>query len=617
MNERVTLVEQGVDSIMAVEVRTWFLKELEIDMPVLKILSASATVQELVDESIEKLPQTIIDLSELESDGPVPAAQAPSDGVTSPQTGPPSVSKFGSSDRTSPATVSPPSTPSVASSLETPEELEEATTEDQKDPSWRDDLVKKSTELTEQMSFGQSRFWFLNHYVKDTKTFNITCMFKLTGSVRIDDLAKAVEMLGQRHEALRTRYFWSDDESKIPMQAVLSNSVMRLEVKSVSSEAEVTEEYNAMRDHEWDLSDWVTVRIRLLSLSDSIRYLLVGTHHISLDGHSFNVMFLDLDALYSKRPLPAMTDASQYRTFAAQQRKLYGSGKMSKALDYYRNIIPQDLKPISLLPFAKSQVRPALDRYSTHETRFQIPPALVSKLKQLARSHRSTSFHLYLAALQALVFRMLPDTNEFFMGIADANRFDKNFMSSIGMFFNLLPLRFERPQPGTKFGDTVRVARTKAYAALEHSSVPFDILLNDLNIPRSSSAAPIFQILVDYRLVVQERTTYAGCRLSDERWHAARIGYDMGLEITENPTGESNLTLRMQDALYSQESTKLFLRSFVNLLEEIGNGLDLAVEVLPAWSKADIEKALVVGRGKFYLFVSGRLFTDTTIQVPT
>lgn len=105
------------------------------------------------------------------------------------------------------------------------------------------------------------------------------------------------------------------------------------------------------------------------------------------------------------------------------------------------------------------------------------------------------------------------------------------------------------------------MGRPKTYTALEHLSVPFDVLLNDLNIPRSSSAALIFEILVDYRLVMQERTKYAGCRLSDEQWHAAWIDCDMRLEITENPTGESNLTLRMQDALYSRESTELFLRS--------------------------------------------------------
>lgn len=108
---------------------------------------------------------------------------------------------------------------------------------------------------------------------------------------------------------------------------------------------------------------------------------------------------------------------------------------------------------------------------------------------------------------------------------------------------------------------------------------------------------------MDYRLVVQERTTYAGCKLSEEQWHAARIGYDMGLEITENPTGESNLTLKMQDALYFQASAQLFLRSFVNLLEEVAKGVDMTIESLPTWSHQILTMPLMseeVGRDVEY-----------------
>jgi hypothetical protein len=56
VDEQVTLVEQGVDSIMAVEIRTWFLKELDIDIPVLLILSATATINELIDKFVNSIP---------------------------------------------------------------------------------------------------------------------------------------------------------------------------------------------------------------------------------------------------------------------------------------------------------------------------------------------------------------------------------------------------------------------------------------------------------------------------------------------------------------------------------------------------------------------------------
>lgn len=56
VDDGVTLVEQGIDSIMAVEIRTWFLKELDIDIPVLLILSATSTIDEIINNLMNNIP---------------------------------------------------------------------------------------------------------------------------------------------------------------------------------------------------------------------------------------------------------------------------------------------------------------------------------------------------------------------------------------------------------------------------------------------------------------------------------------------------------------------------------------------------------------------------------
>lgn len=53
------LVDLGVDSLVAVNVRSWFQKELSVDVPVMKILSG-ASIADLVDSILEKLPQDIL-----------------------------------------------------------------------------------------------------------------------------------------------------------------------------------------------------------------------------------------------------------------------------------------------------------------------------------------------------------------------------------------------------------------------------------------------------------------------------------------------------------------------------------------------------------------------------
>ncbi|KAK2774117.1 Type I Iterative PKS [Emmonsiellopsis sp. PD_33] len=80
-----SLMEQGaddlgMDSLVAVEIRSWFLRELEVDMPVLKILGG-ATLAEIVDFAVKNLPSEFIAVQEIDED-----STSNSDSNTGPNT---------------------------------------------------------------------------------------------------------------------------------------------------------------------------------------------------------------------------------------------------------------------------------------------------------------------------------------------------------------------------------------------------------------------------------------------------------------------------------------------------------------------------------------------------
>jgi len=619
-----SLVELGIDSIMAVDLRTWFLKELDVDVPVLKILSPGETVKSLAEEAMGKIPSDIVDLGKLGeasagSTGDIPEAptqpvRAQADGAAR-QAKPPSESSTPTSSggRTEGAAGGSPNLPSTPGtslgSLDVDQHKQllyhaGQTSEDGSgDDDWREAIEDSATEHVEQMTFGQRRFWFLSHYVDDPTTFNIAYLGKLTGRLRVDDLARAVEMAAQRHETLRTRFFWSADDSRTPMQGILSKTLVRLETETIESEAQALQELESMRHYEWNLGDWVPLRMRLLSLSETEHYLILGSHHISMDGHSFSVLLLEINQAYSNpnRPLPALPDASQARAFGAHQVAAYESGRLRPAIEHYRAMLPPaDLtRPIELFPFARTQIRPPLDQYGTHVARVRLGSDVTAKLKQLARGRRATSFHAYLGALQALLFRLLPaDTTErVYIGIADANRLESQFANSVGNFLNVLPLRFDR-QPQT-FGKAIETARDKAREALRHSALPFDLLLDEVGVPRSNAWAPVFQVFMNYRLVVKEHANkqWVGCRIGDENWHTARTGYDMALEIVEDHEG-ATLAMHVQRALYDADAADLLVKSFANAVKALATqGDGTAMDRLEKWDKADVKKALEIGNG--------------------
>ncbi len=64
------------------------------------------------------------------------------------------------------------------------------------------------------------------------------------------------------------------------------------------------------------------------------------------------------------------------------------------------------------------------------------------------------------------------------IGIGDANRNSDHMMTGIGVFVNLLPLRFHTTAEDT-FEHVLKMTRDTTYTALQHSKVPFQVLLDE------------------------------------------------------------------------------------------------------------------------------------------
>ncbi|TGJ82083.1 hypothetical protein E0Z10_g6697 [Xylaria hypoxylon] len=623
INDSLALVEQGVDSLVAVEIRSWFLKEIEVDIPVLKVLGGSS-ISDLIATALDKIPETLVNFS-----SPAPET---SPSITQPLSSLPVtssivlkhvhknktfvsharqvVSGFIPAPTSSSIAVTPSFTPNLTPTFTPAGTLSDATAssgsspllepknigDEKRDiPSSLLDISK--LKATAQMSFGQTRFWFLHQFLKDKTPFNFSVCACMKGPFNPDAFERAVSLVTQRHEAFQTSFFWAEGDTGAPTQGISYRSLFKLEKRQISSEAEAVEELQSLQDHTYDLENGGAVLMKLLSLSNRVHYFLVGCHHIALDGQSMHIFMSEVDKAYRNQRLEPMLPESQYRAFAAHQHQKHKSALMNTEIEYFRKEINGDPRPIELFPFSKVKSRKVMETYKLHKAEMKLDVKTAMNIKQLARKLHCTNFHAYLAALSSFLFRLLPDTDKFFVGIADSNRVDSKFISTLGCLVNLLPIAFDR-QDKSKFGDAVKSARDKVYGGLQHSQVPFDVLLNTLEISRSGEHTPIFQIFMDYRLGDQQKMSFAGCD-TEVRWNNAATGYDLQLEVLDTTAGESLIVLKLQDSLYSQYHTELLLRAYVHFLKQltedgIGN---IVLDQPTLWSQHDIDCALKVSKG--------------------
>nr|A0A7L8UVC9.1 RecName: Full=Polyketide synthase-nonribosomal peptide synthetase ffsA; Short=PKS-NRPS ffsA; AltName: Full=Cytochalasans biosynthesis cluster protein ffsA [Aspergillus flavipes]QOG08944.1 FfsA [Aspergillus flavipes] len=640
----------GLDSLVAVDIRSWFIKELNVEMPVLKILGGY-TVAEMVAAAQEKLSPSLIPnlgkevdpslkaVVKAQVEKPVAAAEEKpivtekaeyadfddeneEEGIPTEDSLPEiTVSDESSelSDR-EPAKFnfngpgfkkvgfSPgPQTPlseddrSKWSSYGSPFDsdsdnasIRKSRTSAATSVTALDEYFSKPDhtifERTLPMSFGQTRFWFLKFYMEDQTTFNITTSISLAGKLDVGRFSRAVHHLGRRHEALRTAFF--TDSNNQPMQAVLKEPVLRLE--HARGEANVASEYRRIKNHQYDIGRGETMKITLLSLSEKLHQLIIGYHHINMDGISLEVIIRDLQQLYDGKSLAPVS--IQYPDFSIMQYKEHSSGQWDDELTFWKSEFADIPEPLPILPPSTKAVRTPLSIYSSNTVKFEVGAELSSQIENACKRTKTSPFNFYLATFKVLLYRLAEGkATDICIGMADGGRNNDLVSQSVGFFLNLLPLRFKQ-QSSQMFSDALKEARSKVITALANSKVPFDVLLNEVNAPRTATLSPLFQAFINYRQGVQEKRQFCGCESEATKFDGSQTAYDLSLDILGNP-GSGIVYLAGQSSLYSQSDVETIAQSYYALLKAFAKNPALRISRPSLYDPQAVDHALAKGKG--------------------
>lgn len=531
--------EIGMDSLIAVDLRSWFLKNISVGIPVLEILS-NISIADLVEQAVQKVPAKLT--PNLTADG----------GALSPQTQ--QIESSGSSSHDTTSSAGPPTPASEPSDIST-----SVTSSNETQLQGHPKVIEKSLKLSPT----QSMFWVVHSLLEDKTTLNHTGMYKLTGSLRVSELSDAVVKLSNLHESLRTM-FYQDGDGQV-LQGILKQGPLKLERKFIASTENLEQEFEDIKNHVHDLGAGQLLRMVLLTLSSTENFLIIGIHHVNFDGMCVQVLLRDLEALYSRRPLPQ--SVLQYGDFAERQIIAASDGSWDSDLAFWRrefSTVPEPL-PLSC---ARIATRKPLDHYAVHTADVHLDAGLAAKVRAVSQSHLSTAFHFYLATFRILLQRLILDVEnnnqDLCIGIADSNRHELEALTSLGPYVNLLPLRFN-DNPAT-FAASLVSARDKTFSALAHATAPFETVLHALRVSRDTRFAPLFQAFIDYRLVARERTPFADCVVETLRFEPGRTAYDLSVDILDYQDGGALIRFFGQTALYSESDVKLFATCYESFL---------------------------------------------------
>ncbi|KAJ8128730.1 hypothetical protein O1611_g4904 [Lasiodiplodia mahajangana] len=571
------LDDLGIDSLDAIEIRVWLMKNLQLNYPAFKILGG-ISIGQLVAAAVEGVAPALI-----------PNVESPN------QIAVPSISV------SNPTASEVPDNSNMGSSSESSSDYDadSLTTSDPSEFVIHDGLTEtamcksENSNASFNLSKAQSTFWISSAVFGRPSDLNFAGVCRVTGPVDVDILGMAVKAVGQRHESLRTRFRVYDGRVR---QEVMKTSSLALEQRSGEAKKEVSRTVEELQKHVFNLEEGETLRVVLVSLSPTQHFLVLGTSHVYMDGMSFEVIILDIFRYYGKSP--PLQKTLQYREFVRAQEHAFASGKYEVDFRYWKSQFPDFPPPLPILRVSRAKSRQSLEFFDDLKVSTKIGMATKDQIQTICRTYRTTPFHFYLACFRVLLARYADDAEDLAIGTVDANRSSNDMMGSVGVFLNAIALRF-RTQLSSKFSQVLQDTRKVTYSGLKHAGLPFQSLMDRLEPPRSSTYTPIFQTFLNYRSGQGRKEKLAGCELELESVEVTKTGFDINIDIIDDASSDCRITMITRRGLYDEAEAEILLESYENLVRAFATDVTARLDEPGLHDHKRVAKAMTFSQGPF------------------
>ncbi|MEO1744550.1 MAG: condensation domain-containing protein, partial [Cyanobacteria bacterium J06629_9] len=428
------------------------------------------------------------------------------------------------------------------------------------------------------LSYAQQRQWVLAQLEPDSAFYNIPAAVRLEGALSLERLRESVQVLCQRHEGLRTGFRAVDGEAELFILPGVEPHLVYVSLPD-ASESTVLEQLQAITRQPFDLSAPPLLRIQVIQIGPAAYVVGLVLHHIIADAESVSLLVQELVSVYGQ--LQAQTSVTlpplpiQYADYASWQRTL----DTEQQLRYWQQQLADSLP---LLPLPTDFPRPATQRFEGGCHRFDISDEQVKALKQLSQQHDSTLFMTLLAAFKVLLHRY-SRADDIVVGTPISNRPDAALERVLGMFVNTLALRSDLSQP-LSFVQLLEQVREAALAAYANQDVPFEQVVDALDISRNWSHAPLFQVMFVWR-AEQPHQGNLSQRSPTVSWSPIPLTsnttkVDLTLSMIEKGGAVSGQFEYRRD-LFNQETIQAIAEAFSTLLSGITEAPDALISTLP------------------------------------
>jgi amino acid adenylation domain-containing protein len=438
---------------------------------------------------------------------------------------------------------------------------------------------------------GQERLWFIDTLTGPSPVYNVPLVLRMKGTLDVGVLRRALEILVDRHDSLRTTFH---ERAGGAVQRIGACPGEVLSIEDVSADR-LDARVRAEVDAPFSLTTGPLFRARLFRLDPSDQVLVINQHHIIADAWSLAILLRELGQAYdalSHGKTPELPELPiRYADWAAWQHRRLAAGRREESIAFWKKAL-EGAPPCLTLP--TDRPRPAEQTFRGKSKTFALEGPIGRRLESLARSSGASVFMTTLAAFAAYLAR-ISGQDDLVIGVPAANRDRRETEGVVGFFLNTLALRIDVSNNPT-FAELVQRVRKSALDAYAHQDVPFERIVAALEIPRDLAYNPLFQVMFTIQGESSDQMRLGDLAVEMPPFVSTTSKFDLTWVVEPKGEGLAS-TFEYSTDLFDDARIDSVAAQLARVLEAVAVHPDLPISEIPILSDRDRRQVLEWSRG--------------------
>jgi amino acid adenylation domain-containing protein len=441
------------------------------------------------------------------------------------------------------------------------------------------------------LSYAQQRLWTLHLLEPENHAYNICAAFRVHGTLNMDLVKRAVQLLVARHEALRTVFRTGCAATYAEILPEANPELRTVDLSGLPANehmSRIEQMAQQVARSPVSLSSFPLFSLTLARLGPEDSILLLSAHHMIADDWSRTVFLSELalvyDTLARDVALSLPPSEGRYVDFARRQVRAPAKKRLHELEDYWRNTLSGDLSPLQLPTF---RTRPAVASHNGELLEFNVDPNLASSLRSLSEAQGVSLQATVLSAFKVLLYRYT-GRRDICVGTAFSAGRSADMEQVIGNFVNTVPVCTEL-NGETPFIELLQKVQAKIEGARAHMDLPFERIVEVVKPQRDPSSHPVFQAM----FVMPERPLteirQSGLTFSPVQVHNGTSKFDMTWNVWEDGDVLKG-SVEYASELFDRDAIERMMQHYRILLSGVAEDTSIAVQSLPLLGEAECQK---------------------------